>query len=144
VPALTWRIARANRVIASVMRLGSDAVVEPTPEEVEHRRRWFDWYIEQQEHNSVRRPAKGGPYLCPCCGCWTLDERGMSDICPVCFWEDDGQDDHDADVVRGGPNRALSLSVARANYLQFGACEMKMVENVRPPRPEELPKTETA
>jgi hypothetical protein len=27
---------------------------------------------------------------------------------PVCFWEDDGQDDHDADLVRGGPNGALS------------------------------------
>ncbi len=29
-------------------------------------------------------------------------------------WEDDGQDGHDADVVRGGPNGRLSLIVARA------------------------------
>lgn len=51
----------------------------------------------------------------------TLDERGGFEICPVCFWEDDGQDDHDADVVRGGPNAELSLTEARENYAQFGA-----------------------
>ncbi|WP_326608352.1 hypothetical protein OG930_04775 [Streptomyces sp. NBC_01799] len=28
-------------------------------------------------------------------------------MCPVCFWEDDGQGDHDADRVRGGPNGRL-------------------------------------
>ncbi len=39
----------------------------------------------------------------------------------------------------GGPNGSLSLSEARANYLQFGACEQSMVSNVRPPRPEEFP-----
>jgi hypothetical protein len=57
----------------------------------------------------------------------------------VCFWEDDGQDDGDADENRGGPNGSLRLTEARANYLRLGACEEKMVENVRPPRPEELP-----
>jgi len=49
-----------------------------------------------------------------------------------------GQDDHDADVARGGPNWALSLTLARVNYLQFGACEKSMIGNVRPPRPSEL------
>ena len=76
---------------------------------------------------------------CPCCGYVTLPERGMSLICPVCFWEDDGQDDHDADVVRGGPNGALSLSQARANYRRLGACDAQSLEHVRPPRPEEQP-----
>jgi hypothetical protein len=37
-------------------------------------------------------------------------------MCPVCWWEDDGQDDRDADEVRGGPNGVLSLTQARANY----------------------------
>jgi Cysteine-rich CPCC len=49
---------------------------------------------------NVFRPSDDGPYACPCCGFLTLDERGGYDICPVCFWEDDGQDHHDAD---GGP-----------------------------------------
>lgn len=67
-------------------------------------------------------PAAEGPYPCPCCGFITLTERSAYEICPVCFWEDDGQDDHDADEVRGGPNRALSLTVARANFQAMGAC----------------------
>jgi hypothetical protein len=81
----------------------------------------------------------GLPLRCPSCGCRTLGERDGFEICPVCFWEDDGQDDHDADVVRGGPNGSLSLTQARANYLQYGACEKCMVGNVRPPRPYEMP-----
>src|SRR5262245_11904312 len=56
--------------------------MEPSPEELERRRRWFDWYIDHQARNSVRLPAGGGPYNCPCCGCRTLDERGGSEICP--------------------------------------------------------------
>jgi len=79
------------------------------------------------------------PLRCPCCGCKTLHERGMFDICSVCFWEDDGQDEYDADVVRGGPNGSLCLTEARANYRRFGACEKRFVGNVRPPRPEESP-----
>ena len=41
---------------------------------------------------------------------------GGQELYPVCFWEDDGQDDHDADEVRGGPSYTLSLTEARANY----------------------------
>ena len=41
---------------------------------------------------------------------------GGQELYPVCFWEDDGQDDHHADEVRGGPNYTLSLTEARANY----------------------------
>jgi hypothetical protein len=87
---------------------------------------------------SVFKPRIGGiSYLCPCCGYLTLPERGGYDICPVCFWEDDGQDEHDADTVRGGPNSHLSLNRARKNYFGIGACEERFLENVRPPRPEE-------
>src|SRR4051812_46788091 len=109
--------------------------MDPTPDELERRHRWFEWYVGQAAGNSVQRPAGAGPYACPCCCCRTLDERGGWDICPVCFWEDDGQDDHDAGVVRGGPNGGLSLSQARANYRAFGACDEQMLKNVRPPRP---------
>jgi hypothetical protein len=94
--------------------------------------------MERLEHHSVRAPrARGTRYPCPCCGCRTLDERGGFDICPVCFWEDDGQDDADADVVRGGPNGGLSLTQARKNYAEVGACELRCLPNVRPPRPAE-------
>ncbi|WP_433180621.1 CPCC family cysteine-rich protein [Actinoallomurus sp. CA-150999] len=86
---------------------------------------------------NIRRPPRGWPYPCPCCGYHTLDERGMYEICPVCFWEDDGQDEHDADEVRGGPNRGLSLTQARRNFATFGASERRRLPNVRDPLPEE-------
>jgi hypothetical protein len=47
---------------------------------------------------------------CPCCAYLTLPQRGGFDLCPVCFWEDDGQDDLDASEVRGGPNGDLTKS----------------------------------
>lgn len=61
------------------------------------------------------------------------------EICPVCFWEDDGQTDEDADKVRGGPNAELSLTAARENYRRMGACEQSAKPHVRPPTPEEMP-----
>jgi cysteine-rich CPCC protein len=54
---------------------------------------------------------------CPCCGFLTLTERSAFEICPVCFWEDDGQDDADADDTKGGPNSS-SLTEARRNFLE--------------------------
>ena len=34
----------------------------------------------------------------------------------MCNWEDDGQDEQDADEVRGGPNLGMSLETARLNF----------------------------
>jgi hypothetical protein len=100
---------------------------------------WFNWYTDQLEHKStVRERRLGNPYRCPCCHHVTLCERGGFEICPVCYWEDDGQDDEDADTVRGGPNGALSLTQARENYLHHQVCDPKFVEHVRPPLPKEL------
>lgn len=58
---------------------------------------------------------------CPCCGRRTLDARGGFDICPVCWWEDDGLDSAQADVV-SGPNR-VTLLQGRINTLRAGICE---------------------
>jgi hypothetical protein len=106
----------------------------PTPEELARRGAWFNDYVGR-----VAATPAALPLRCPCCGCKTLAERAGYEICDVCFWEDDGQDDHDADVIRGGPNGRLSLSEARQNYQQFGACERRHVANVRPPLPNEMP-----
>ncbi|MCP4915422.1 MAG: hypothetical protein GY913_00735 [Proteobacteria bacterium] len=73
---------------------------------------------------------------CPCCGHLTLRERGGFEICPVCFWEDDGQDDVDAHVDRGGPNRG-TLWEARSNFLELGACEEVAKQHARRPTPDE-------
>ena len=114
--------------------MGEAANDSPTPEELARRAAWFDAYTARINSQPTDLPLR-----CPCCGCKTLDARCDYDICVVCFWEDDGQDDYDAEEVRGGPNASLSLQEARSNYLSFGACELRVVGMVRPPLPKELP-----
>jgi hypothetical protein len=46
------------------------------------------------------------------------------------LWEDDGQDTHDADEVRGGPNGTLSLSQARRNFARTGASSDERLSSV--------------
>jgi len=57
---------------------------------------------------------------CPCCGYRTLEERGGYEICAVCWWEDDGQDNKRASEAWGGPNGGVSLTRARFNFLTYG------------------------
>ncbi len=87
---------------------------------------------------NVNLAAWAGPYRCPCCGFSTLTERGGDEICEVCFWEDDGQDDHDADEVRGGPNDELTLTIARQNFQRFGASREDVLQHVRKPTADEV------
>lgn len=107
----------------------------------DRKEQWFDGYISMLESSVVAPQREDIRYRCPCCRCATLDERGGFEICPVCFWEDDGQDDADADVVRGGPNGALSLAAARLNYARIGASDERRLRNVRLPKEDELPDT---
>lgn len=78
------------------------------------------------------------PVRCPCCGCRTLLRRASFEICPVCYWEDDGQDDADAEIVRGGPNGNLSLSAARENFRRIGASDPRFLGRARAAKPEEI------
>lgn len=88
---------------------------------------------------TIQDKAEDGPHPCPRCGFLTLSERGTVELCPVCFWEDDGQDDHDADQVRGGPNGRPSLAEARRNFHAPGACDERCIPFVRAPLPDEHP-----
>jgi hypothetical protein len=74
---------------------------------------------------------------CLCCGSRTLTAPGVFELCPVCWWLDDGQDEADADVVRGGPNGTLSLTAARANFLAYGASDPRFLGRVRAALPAE-------
>jgi hypothetical protein len=106
-----------ERSTSGVWRSAGDDPSISDQELLEQRNRWFEAYTSQLH---VFAPPEGGPYTCPCCGRRTLPERGGYDICGECGWEDDGQDDHDADVVRGGPNGSLSLTNARQAYEAAG------------------------
>jgi hypothetical protein len=63
---------------------------------------------------------------CFCCGYFTVEERGNYAICPVCFWEDDGNSEL---TKMSGPNH-MTLKEGRKNFLIFGACEKRFVKNV--------------
>ena len=73
---------------------------------------------------------------CPCCGYATLETRGQFEICPICFWEDDGQDDVDAHEEKGGPNRH-SLLEGRKSFLLTGVAHPEDHAAVRAPTSED-------
>jgi hypothetical protein len=94
--------------------------------------------MKKQFRNVTEALQPAPAFRCPCCRFKTLCGRAQDEICKVCFWHDDGQDDHDAEDVRGGPNRLLSLEAARAKYLKCGAADPQMLAHVRKPLQTEL------
>lgn len=72
-------------------------------------------------------------FRCPCCGLKTLEMPEALALCPVCWWEDDGQEDEDASEVRLTVNGALSLEEARAYYRECGASHPRFLPYVRKP-----------
>ena len=70
-------------------------------------------------------------YQCPCCECFTYNVPPKEDcgyICPVCFWENDPFITSDSDP--SDLNHGITLNEAKNNYLEFGACERKMLRYV--------------
>jgi len=80
------------------------------------RREYFNRHLPKLEGSDRRNDIKGLGNTCPSCGYPTLDERNAWEICSICFWEDDGQDDKDADKVFGGPNSDYSLTQHRNEW----------------------------
>jgi hypothetical protein len=72
-------------------------------------------------------------FRCPCCGCRTLEAPCALALCPVCWWEDDGQEDADATEVRLTVNGELSLDEARRYYVECGASHPRFLPYVRQP-----------
>lgn len=77
-------------------------------------------------------------FACRCCGFLTLDEEplGTFEICPVCFWEDD--EVQIQEPAWTGAN-GVTISVARENFVRFGAAEERVKSFVRAPYLEEYP-----
>lgn len=68
------------------------------------RREIFNEYIKKNNLNL---------FTCPSCGYPTLTERNYYEICSICHWEDDGQDEERANEIWGGPNGTFSLTENR-------------------------------
>lgn len=77
-------------------------------------------------------------YRCPCCGFYTYPQRPTNtfQICPVCYWEDDGVQFLEPDYA-GGAN-TVSLHQAQHSFHTIGASEPVWLPAVRPPRADEL------
>lgn len=71
-------------------------------------------------------------YPCPCCGYQTLtaEPPGTYQLCPICFWEDDGNTVGNDGAA--GSNQ-VSLRQAQRNFVALGACEPQWLGDVRPP-----------
>lgn len=78
-------------------------------------------------------------WRCPCCGFYTFEKEpnGTFDICPVCFWEDDGNYDFEDINEEYGAN-GVSLIEARMNFKEYRAFDISLLEHVREPNPNEL------
>lgn len=76
-------------------------------------------------------------FRCPCCDYRTLDAPAAMGPCPVCWWEDDGQDDADAFAVHLTVNGPLSLAEAHQHYASCRAAHPRFRPYVRKPDPTE-------
>ena len=71
-----------------------------------------------------------GRHQCPCCDYYTLNARGRHDVCPACFWEDDGIDLKDLDGISSANH--ISLRLGRSNFARHGAADEAAVSLVVP------------
>lgn len=78
---------------------------------------------------------EGMRYPCCCCGYLVYSKLETYDICPICFWEADP--DQNRDPLLDGLANKVSLVEGQKNYLAFGACEERIKDYVRPPLPDE-------
>lgn len=84
------------------------------------RRAFFEGYGEKML--AGRRDLVAGfiGHTCPCCGYPLLNSRGDFEICPLCWWEDDGYDDdalgRPGDLDRLSSPNHTTLRQARQNF----------------------------
>ncbi|OMP75270.1 CPCC family cysteine-rich protein [[Flexibacter] sp. ATCC 35208] len=92
------------------------------------RRAHYDTYLQANDIHL---------YTCPGCGFPTLTARGEFDICSICNWEDDGQDDHAKSILEGlqtegvfisGPNGNLSLTANRINIGRMLESNIELID----------------
>lgn len=85
------------------------------------------------------RTEDRGNFKCLCCGYATLAQEPTwtLQICPVCFWEDDGSQYEDPTGDNGA--NTICLEEARNNFKTFGATERRFIKYVRPPSADEIP-----
>ena len=111
---------------------------DDTRQEAEGWRTWlFAALHRNPQANKFVHPVEDSVpnrFRCPCCGYKTLETAGALALCPVCWWEDDGQEDEDASEVRLTVNGQLSLNEAREHFAHCGAAHPRFLPYVRKPQ----------
>src|SRR6056297_3401333 len=83
--------------------------------------------------DTLGNPAARELGYCPCCGYRTLPKGhpGSYEVCPVCHWLDDpvqfGDDQYVSDTNH------VSLSEARENFVEHGACMPEAADQTATP-----------
>jgi predicted N-formylglutamate amidohydrolase len=120
----------------SGIEIRQDLIADPAGQ-LEWANRLAEIFGEIEAELRGQRMLQLKAFRCPCCKFKTLCGQGQDEICPVCFWHDDGQDEANAQLVLGGPNGLLSLRQAQINFKQIGAIDERWKSKVRPPEPDE-------
>ena len=136
-PLGEWVVYRDDDRDAAVVGRDLLAVIDELFE-LPHGRK-AAWVYDAIESLAGHETPLGVRYACPCCDFLTLTEppSGTYEICPVCWWEDDGVQFRNPDYP-GGAN-SPSLRQARETFRRIGASEARLLEYARPPCAEEQP-----
>ncbi len=81
--------------------------------------------ILQEEITVEGRPEE--LFRCPCCCYKTIIKRGNYYVCPVCYWEDDGNDEPS---IYSSPNH-MTLIEGKENFEKYGVCSISMISKVK-------------
>jgi Cysteine-rich CPCC len=92
-------------------------------------------YLEKIISNKLKATVtiEGKPprlFKCPCCAYKTLKRRGHFEICPICFWEDNGVDENED---YSSPNH-MTLKEGKQNFDRYGSADLKCINSVEQDR----------
>lgn len=136
-PALQRGENRPGITFRSPGGAAQSCATKPTmnnPAEPADQNPMFGFAVRKPTPHEFVHPNVDIRFRCPCCGYRTLNRPESLELCPVCWWEDDGQDDADANDVRLTVNGNLSLAEARMYFLQCGAAHPRFLPHVRKPQ----------
>ncbi len=67
-------------------------------------------------------------FACPCCLYQTIKERGRYEICPVCFWEDDGNNE----INRYSSVNNMTLLKGKDNFKKYACVKETSIKFINP------------
>lgn len=128
-PMIKWTIVLLIGLVSCGQRTNVDSAKEDSPDSLEFDqttihdstdmsvddKRILDAFRARRKYFADKLIHEKMPrrfFTCPSCGFPTLNEKGSYEICTICDWEDDGQDDANAGQTLGGPNK-MSLTESR-------------------------------